>query len=62
MNGLINGDLYSVHLIKKTQKISFDLSGGFESRILLPILLNSGIDINHIIINTNKHENSLDND
>ena len=49
-------------LIKKTQKISFDLSGGFESRILLPILLNSGIDINHIIINTNKHENSTDND
>ena len=38
-------------LIKQTQKISFDLSAGFESGIILPILLNSGIYINHIIIN-----------
>jgi hypothetical protein len=43
-------------LIKKTKNISFDLSGGFDTRTLLSILLNSGINMGEILINsfTNK--------
>lgn len=43
-------------LLKKTDNISFDLSGGFDSRILLSILLNSGIEMNNLIINTYKNK------
>jgi len=35
---------------KKTDNISFDLSGGFDTRMLLTILLNSGINPNEINI------------
>lgn len=31
----------------------FDLSGGFDSRLVLAILLNSGVNINDISINSN---------
>jgi len=41
-------------LKKKTGNISFDLSGGFDTRMLLTILLNSGIDLNYILINSYK--------
>ena len=37
-------------LKKKTNNISFDLSGGFDTRTTLSILLNSGIDLNEILI------------
>ena len=43
-------------LTKQTDNISFDLSGGFETRTLLSILLNSGIDLNNIVINSNKNK------
>ena len=36
-------------LKKKTDNISFDLSGGFDTRMLLTILLNSGLDMNQIM-------------
>ena len=39
-------------LRKKTDNISLDLSGGFDTRIILAILLNSGIDMNRILINS----------
>ena len=39
---------------KKTDNVSFDLSGGFDTRTLLSILLNSGINLNEILINTSK--------
>ena len=44
-------------LKKKTNNISFDLSGGFDSRLALSILLNSGININEILINS-RNDNS----
>ena len=37
-------------LKKKTDNISCDLSGGFDTRIVLSIMLNSGIDLNDILI------------
>lgn len=37
---------------KKTHNFSFDLSGGFDTRLLLTILLNSGINLSGILINT----------
>ena len=37
-------------LKKKTDNISSDLSGGFDTRTVLSILLNSGIDLNDILI------------
>ena len=37
-------------LKKQTDNISSDLSGGFDSRVVLSILLNSGLDINQIFI------------
>ena len=37
---------------KKTHNFSFDLSGGFDTRLLLTILLNSGINLSDILINT----------
>ena len=42
-------------LLKKTNNISLDLSGGFDTRTLLTIFLNSGIDINKILI-TSSHD------
>ena len=37
-------------LKKQTNNILSDLSGGFDSRVILAILLNSGIDINKLLI------------
>ena len=42
--------LRSLH--KQTNKINSDLSGGFDTRMTLAILLNSGIDMNNILINS----------
>ena len=39
-------------LIKKTKNISSDLTGGFDTRVILSIFLKSGIDLNKILINT----------
>ena len=39
-------------LKKKTDNISYDLSGGFDTRTLLTILLNSDINPNELLINT----------
>ena len=39
-------------LKKKTHNLSSDLSGGFDTRTVLSILLNSGIDLNDIFINS----------
>jgi hypothetical protein len=39
-------------LKKQTNNIILDLSGGFDTRAVLAILLNSGIDINEILINS----------
>ena len=39
-------------LKKKTFNILSDLSGGFDSRVILAILLNSGIDMNKILIHS----------
>jgi hypothetical protein len=36
----------------QTNNIMLDLSGGFDTRTVLSILLNSGIDINEILINS----------
>ena len=50
-------------LKKQINNISADLSGGFDSRILLSVLLNSGIDMNEIRINTmldSKNEHDID--
>lgn len=41
-------------LLKKTDNISSDLSGGFDTRTILSIFLNSGIDINKILIHSAK--------
>lgn len=45
-------------LKNKTEIISCDLSGGFDTRTVLSILLNSGVNLNEILINSandNKH-------
>ena len=50
-------------LKKKTNNISYDLSGGFDTRTLLTILLNSGINLNEILIHTfqnNEHGHDED--
>lgn len=50
-------------LIKKTKNISLDLSGGFDTRTLLSIFLNSGIDLKKILIksiNDTKHTHDED--
>jgi hypothetical protein len=39
-------------LKKQTNNIMMDLSGGFDSRTVLAILLNSGINMNEILINS----------
>ena len=39
-------------LQKQTDNISLDLSGGFDTRLVLAIILNSGIDLNKILINS----------
>ena len=41
-------------LKKQTDNIIFDLSGGFDTRALLTILLNSGINLEDILINSSK--------
>jgi hypothetical protein len=41
-------------LNKKTSNIYSDLSGGFDSRITLSILLNSNINLNNILIKSSK--------
>lgn len=43
-------------LKKKTDNVSFDLSGGFDTRTLLTILLNSGINLNEILIKSYKNK------
>jgi hypothetical protein len=50
-------------LKKQTHEISCDLSGGFDTRTLLAILLNSGINMNEINVNSNKdklHDHNID--
>ena len=52
-------------LKKQTDNISSDLSGGFDTRTLLSILLNSGIDIKEINVNSirdNLHNHDIDYD
>jgi hypothetical protein len=47
----------------RTDYISTDLSGGFDTRTLLSILLNSGVDLNNILVNSikdKKHDHSID--
>ena len=51
-------------LKKITDNVSFDLSGGFDTRTLLPILLNSGINLNEVLIYSykdklNNHDKDL---
>lgn len=49
-------------LKKKTDNISTDLSGGFDTRVILSIFLNSGINLNNILISSSKtlcHEEDL---
>lgn len=51
-------------LKEKTNNISFDLSGGIASRVILSILLNSDIDLNKVQINSltdsiNNHQKDL---
>jgi len=41
-------------LLKKSNNVASDLTGGLDTRIVLSILLNSGIDLNDILINTSK--------
>jgi len=44
---------YIFHSLKeKTNNIMLDLSGGFDTRTVLAILLNSGIDMNGIFVNS----------
>ena len=48
---------------RKTNNISIDLSGGFETRLFLSILINSGINFNDIRINTaldKEHDHEID--
>ena len=56
---MINGSI-----IKKTNNIYFDLSGGFDTRTLLSIVLSSGIDINNMSVrsiedNVHGHDEDL---
>ena len=46
---------YIIRSLKnKTNNIYSDLSGGFDSRLMLSILISSGIDLNEILINSSK--------
>ena len=48
---------YIIRSIKeKTDNFYFDLSGGFDTRTALSILLNSGLDVNNIQINSAKRK------
>lgn len=50
-------------LINKTNSIIFDISGGFDTRSLLSILLNCGIDLNKVTFNSiNDHKSCHDED
>lgn len=46
-------------LSKKSSSISLDLSGGFDTRTTLSILLNSGIDMNGILIKAAEDNNPV---
>ena len=43
---------YILRSLKKKTYFSADLSGGFDTRVVLSILLNSGIDLDELIINS----------
>ena len=46
---------YIIRSLKnKTNNIYSDLSGGFDTRLMLSILISSGIDLNEILINSSK--------
>ena len=49
---------YIIRSLKnKTDNIFSDLSGGFDTRAMLSILLKSGINLNHILINSARDKN-----
>ena len=50
-------------LKKQTDNISIDLSGGFDTRIMFALLLNSGFDLNEFYIHSyqdTKHDHDID--
>ena len=49
------GNLFR-NLAQRTNRISADLTGGFDTRIHFVPLLNSGIDLNQIRINSKQHD------
>ena len=46
-------------LNKLTDNICFDLSGGFDTRLVLALLLNSGVNINNILIHSTNDKLSV---
>ncbi len=46
--------IYITVFEKKTNIISCDISGGFDSRTALSIILNSGVKLNEILMNSAK--------
>ena len=51
------GNLFR-NLAQRTNRISADLTGGFDTRIHFVPLLNSGIDLNRIRINSKQHDSN----